>query len=413
MALTINQQPQEYTPSYNEQTIRVSSDETAQPGFRFKVHMEYLDEATLGYVRIYTGYFLPRPGTDEAIIDCHRILENYCRQTLIDKFIERQYGVQSHIGYDFQNVNIFIVEEYGNPRVEYGVESVTYDIWNASLKYQDFVGYDFSDYVTTLNDPKKWLTNGLSNQYIGLTEQASLSWLYDFQNPTDTQLEVELKVYEDDGTLQRTFTIDAPTTSWAGSSAPNMFSLLVGPEDLENTPVLTGTKPIFDASSSYYTIQMLDDNLDPSLELRTYTLKEYCINPMRLHFLNRLGGMDSFTFGLKHKKAVNVERMEINRQGWLYSTAITNLQKEKGFINANINSNETIQLNCNWLKDADVVWLEELITSPEIFLEMNDRLHSVLITNYSNYEIKTQNQDGVFNLSLDLKFAYSSSSQWA
>jgi hypothetical protein len=94
--------------------------------------------------------------------------------------------------------------------------------------------------------------------------------------------------------------------------------------------------------------------------------------------------MDSFTFGLKHKKAVQVDRMEINRQGYNYSETITNLQKENGLINANITARDTIQLNCDWLTNEEVVWLEELITSPEIFLELGTDLHSVLITNYNS-----------------------------
>ncbi len=407
MALTVNQEPQEYSPVYNELTIRIESDETAQTNFRFKVEA-YVTDALGSLVLVYTGYFLPRPNTIEAIIDVHRIVD-YCRQTLIDDFITDTYGAVDHSKYDSNNYQVVITEQYGSPRADYATTTIDKISWNASLKYQDFVGFDHKEYLLSLDDTtKKFLTNAPLNQCIGSDEEAQLSFLnnngLDF--PCD---EIEVKVYEEDGTLQKTFVIDIDELN----GDLGLWSCLIGTRDLEATTFSSGTKPVFDVDSSYYTIQMVDQFANYSSELRTYTIKDVCEDPMRLHFLNRLGGMDSFTFGLKHKKAVNVERMEINRQGWLYSTAITNEQKEKGFINANINSNETIQLNCNWLKDADIVWLEELITSPEIFLEMNDRLHSVLITNYSNYEIKTQNQDGVFNLSLDLKFAYSSSSQWA
>ena len=404
MALTINQEPQEYSPVYNELTIRVESDQTAQTNFRFKVEVNVYNG--VGYDLVYTGYFLPRPNTIEAIIDVHRIVD-YCRQTLIDDFISDNTGSIEHSTYDSQPYQVIITEQYGSPRVDYATTTITKITWNASLKYQDFVGFDYQDYIPALNDTsKKWLSNAPLTQYIGSDESAQLSHFGGGDGLVRSAYEIEVKVYEEDGTLQKTFTIEVADNVL-------MSSCLIGTRDLEETTFLTGTKPVFDTDSSYYTIQMLDEDLNPSMELRTYTIKDACGDPIRLHFLNRLGGIDSFTFGLKHKKTVNVDRMEINRQGWLYSTAITNLQKEKGFINANINSNETIQLNCDWLKDADAVWLEELMTSPEIFLEMNDRLHSVLITNYSNYEIKTQNQDGVFNLTLDLKFAYSSSSQWA
>lgn len=404
MALTVNQEPQAFTPVYNEMTIRIESDETAQTNFRFKVEVKLYESGVYGSP-IYTGYFLPRPDSIEAIIDVHRILENYVRQTLIDDFVNSTYGSVSHNGIDFITYRVTITEQYGSPRADYAVENVDGNAWNSSLKYQDFISFDHTDFLPEFNVPEaRFLTNAPLNQCIGSDESAQLFHFIGFDFVPVASL-IEIKVYEEDGTLQKTFLADLNT------DFPSSF--LVGTRDLEATTFGSGTKPVFDGDSAYYTVQLLDALLDPCSELRTFTIKDVCETPMRLHFLNRLGGMDSFTFGLRHKKSVDVDRMEINRQGYLYSTAITNLQKENGLINANITARDTIQLNSNWLTDAEIVWLEELITSPEIFLEMDGEYHSVLITNYNQFEIKTQSQDGVFNLNLDLKFAYESYSQRA
>ena len=415
MAITVDQTPYLYSPIYNEATIRLSSDNVAQTNFRIRVEM-YIDYTLLSDgTLIYEGDFYPRPD-DSIIIDTHRIYETYVEQSLIEDYVIPNYGKQAQGGIDLRNVRVRVTEQYGDPLADDDTTDVDFFVYNGALKYQTFVDYDYTEYIPALNDDtKKFLTNSPSAITIGESQQYQLSWLQEDDNGVDIIVdEIEVKVYTSAAVLQKTFTIAAGSVDSLGSDFSNFFrSCLVGTADLPNTTFTSGVLPVFDTSSAYYTVQLKDDNGDPSSELKRFNIVEHCETPMTLTWLNRLGGFDAYTFGLRHKKGSNVDRERTNRTGYLYDTPLTNLQKESGRITYNITTQDKIKVVCNWLKDEELVWLEELITSPEIFLYINDKWNSVLITNYTDFQLRTQAQDGTFNLELELEFAYSSSSQRA
>ena len=77
-------------------------------------------------------------------------------------------------------------------------------------------------------------------------------------------------------------------------------------------------------------------------------------------------------------------------------------------VNYNIKSTNQIELNANWITENQSKWLEELFTSPEIYIEsvINNKgdkgLISVSEIQSNIYPIKTQKADGLFNIDLVL-----------
>lgn len=408
MALTVNQEPQEYTPVYNEMSVIVESDKTAETDFRLKIEV-YTTDLLGSLVLAYTGYFVPRPDTIEVIFDAQRIIENYVYNTLINDLASFTYGTIDHSKTDSNYYQIKITEQYGSPRANYSVSSIYHTAFNSALKYQNFVDYDYLDYLLALNDDtKKFLTYAPLNQYIGSAESLQIAFLNDngVSVPCD---EIEVKVYTAASVLQKTFIIDVDELS----GDAGLWSCLIGTSDLENTTFTSGVKPVFDTSSAYYTIQMLDENGDYSSELRTFTIRDGCNSPYRLTWLNRLGGLDSFTFEMKHIVSNSIQRDRTNRIGYLYGTSLSNNLKAEGDITYNVTAIDKIRLSSDWLTDAESTWLEDLMTSPEIWIYKNEQYHSVLIDNQNEYIHRTQNQDGTFNIELDISFAYKSNSQRA
>ena len=406
MALTVNQQPQTYTPTYNEMSYLVESDQTAQANFRIKVEV-YID-LPLATGLVYTGYFIPRPSTTEIIFDAQRIVENYVANGIINDLVNESYGFQEHTSLDSVVARVVFTEQYGSPRADQSTTSVTLTPFNASLKYQDFIDYVYTEWIPALNTTEpKFLTYAPSNINIGSDESASIAFIVNSGIDFPVS-EMEIKVYNE-VTLQKTFLIDHDELN--GDNG--VYSVLVGTKDLEASTFTSGVKPVFNTDSTHYTIQLLDDLGDPSTELRTFTIKPSCDSPYRVFWLNRLGGIDSFTFEKKHINTVEVQRDRTNRVGYLYGTPLSNNLKAEGDITYNVTSTDKIKLVSDWLNNDESIWLEDLITSSEIWIYKNSKYHSILIDNSNTYQVKTQGQDGTFNLELDVSFAYKSNSQRA
>ena len=77
-------------------------------------------------------------------------------------------------------------------------------------------------------------------------------------------------------------------------------------------------------------------------------------------------------------------------------------------VNYNIKTTNQIELNANWITEEQSAWLEELFSSPEIYIETivngsgDKGLISVAEIQSNIYPIRTQKADGLFNIDLVL-----------
>ena len=82
------------------------------------------------------------------------------------------------------------------------------------------------------------------------------------------------------------------------------WRIAVGPQDIANidASLMTGSTPstVLNGAKSY-TIMLLNSTNVQESEAVTFNLDQQCskYEPVRLHWLNRLGGIDSFNFNLK------------------------------------------------------------------------------------------------------------------
>ena len=71
-------------------------------------------------------------------------------------------------------------------------------------------------------------------------------------------------------------------------------------------------------------------------------------------------------------------------------------------------------INSNWITEDDSIWLEELLTSPEVYVLGNTDTLGGASTGYklpiiitdTTYEVKTAIRDRLFNLVVNFKYAY-------
>jgi hypothetical protein len=144
---------------------------------------------------------------------------------------------------------------------------------------------------------------------------------------------------------------------------------------------------------------------------RYYKIDNQCSNyeKVRITFLNRAGGWDYFNFTLDSKRSVSVSRTEYEKVlAYNYSVG------DRGKTLLAQKAEPKMTITSNWITEKESSWLEELITSPEVYVLGNTsnlgaasggyKLPIVVTDN--SYEVKTYLRNQVFNLQLNFKYAY-------
>jgi hypothetical protein len=103
-------------------------------------------------------------------------------------------------------------------------------------------------------------------------------------------------------------------------------------------------------------------------EFRKYKIDNTCTNyeKQRVVFLNRLGGYDYFNFTLDSKRTLAITRTEYEKMlNWNYTIG------DRGKTLLAQKAEIKMTMNSNWITETDSLWLEELLTSPEVFILPN------------------------------------------
>jgi len=92
---------------------------------------------------------------------------------------------------------------------------------------------------------------------------------------------------------------------------------------------------------------------------------------MRVHFLNRLGGADAYTFDCKRQRGVEVSS-EQGRKTLGWTTGVVGGEHDRegmGAFRYNIKSGVAFELETKLIDYETALWLEELLDSPEVYIE--------------------------------------------
>ena len=236
---------------------------------------------------------------------------------------------------------------------------------------------------------------------------------------------IELKMYDSSGSqLGSTQDIEndegnAGGTGTIGTQFANTKLIFFGayPANLRgwNTAFQSNLSQI-----SYYTLQAFDRFL-PVTQL--YTINIICdssfgYETIRLTWLNKHGAWDYFTFTMKNTRSVTTNRTTYTQLGGTWNEVTYKPYSYKGGMkNFNTNAKERLQLNTDFLSDLDSIWLEQLFTSPEVYIikdfdandtgsgntsKINKYVEPVLITS-SSYTRKTRANDKLIQYTIEIE----------
>lgn len=311
--------------------------------------------------------------------------------------------------------------------------SEIYLFYNGYLNYDDVLNQIGNDYGYPLHDLNYvmdadnayFLSNAPTTQFARLTDYGTLPFFnflsssdYSFQTGSDTSTinkvhYFSIKLYNSSNTLLATISGIPPfTLSDYANIRINYFGAF--PANLDGaaySPWVTHK-----ANTSYYTIQAFDDDNQIISQLyRINIITDDCkgFEGIRLTWLNPYGVWDYYTFTKKSVRSLQTNRTSYTQLGgtWNEST-----YKINGFSggkkNFRVNSKELITVNTDYLVDADALWFEDLINSPEVYIlngfssdakgMVNKYVEPVTVTT-SSYTRKTKANDKLIQYTFELE----------
>jgi hypothetical protein len=400
MAFTILQQPLQYTPVYNDINYVVSSSNNTQPNFN------YIFDVKINGVFISRHRIPARPDNGYGLFNAKRIAETYISQSINFDQITVTNSSESIL-----SLVIECREEYTGHAADDSILATSTAVfcWNAVFPYPTYVNYTVSLFrqMTSQIDVSYLLSDNLINK-IKLTEKGFISVMVGEAGAVN---EIGVFAYNSSGTLIKSTYILNPFYN-VTNTASRFITLPAGPVNLNqilnaNLNATTQNQGvIIPSTTAYYEIRSYG-NLSAS-KIYRYNITEVCskFTPVRLHFLNRLGGWDSFTFDLLNTFTSNIERKEYrqNLGGFVGSTYTYDIKDRSATI-FDTQIKTTQVLNSNWITDTEAGWLEQLLTSPDVYTEVGTQLQAVNITDTSYTQKRTVN-DQLFNLTMTIEKSF-------
>lgn len=189
----------------------------------------------------------------------------------------------------------------------------------------------------------------------------------------------------------------------------NMFCLKAS-----NINIFAGSNIITNDTYGYDFYLVLGGN--PSRKIRVLHECNFKFSPYNIHFLNRLGGWDTFKFGLVNKRNQEVQKSSFKKSEWqLSGSAMNNYDSYNKFNESNVDYNikhtNRYHLVADYINEQNYEWLGQLIASPSVYMEVQGAYFPVTVKN-NNYDYKRLISDKLFNLEIDVEINKSINSQY-
>jgi hypothetical protein len=156
----------------------------------------------------------------------------------------------------------------------------------------------------------------------------------------------------------------------------------------------------------------------------TVTLQTNCTknNPVMLHFLNAVGGFESFLFSGVNRVNTNIEHNAINKLGLTTTLTASGLDRgvnisrvansiiAEGKVNYTNTMTHKVRLVSDYISETDFLWLREMLASPQVFAQIDNNAIMIPVTiETSDWAEKKRGADKIFNLEIDILLGTQSS----
>lgn len=409
MSVSYLQQPDEYMSGFDPNYFVVSSSAAHQTNFQFRVRV---CDSGGNVLREFYNDKDPEYGT--LYFDPHRTIENYLSYdsaNLIAGTTGWQTGVNT-----FMEYYINVAEMYGTAGALSIFASSNSNVIKAINAAEDYENWSENSInnnrvVFLGTNDARFLTNQPSSIPIRIDDSYELGIITDTGSIQGIHL-IKIKTYNSAGTLLKTATLNNPYGTLS-STARSFLSILVGPEDINNTTLTTGTQPIVESGTAYYDVFIEDSFGTVKTETKRFTLDTSCTRTgtyNRLFWLNPLGRFDGFNFTQVGEDNIDVNQSYYKRlKGVKTQSTFTfpKYQVESSSFHSEIK--QGYKLRSGFLSEDEALWLKELVASPLVYMLVEGNFRPVVIKTV-NYTAKGSTQK-LFSMELDVELSVTNQRQ--
>jgi len=265
-------------------------------------------------------------------------------------------------------------------------DSVQYTLINGYLKYSDVqnrdalgnFGFDTGIFQFSGAGRGEFLSNAPLTQYANINDYGTLSFM---ATPTAGSVSTstidyfEINLFDESGaTLGTAIQVEnedgtGGNTTWDSDTKNQLMHLGCFPANLRNwsSVFLANTTNL-----SYYTIRAYNSassyiSDEITININCPTLKGF--EPIRLTWLNQWGVWDYYTFKMKSTKTISTKGSSYQQLAGTWNESIYQPNSYRGGKKAfRVNATEKISMNTDFVSEAEAVWFEELINSPEVYV---------------------------------------------
>tara|TARA_R110002167_G_scaffold109315_2_gene278675 strand:- start:1630 stop:2970 length:1341 start_codon:yes stop_codon:yes gene_type:complete len=386
--------------------------------WKLKIYKNYHDGSG-GYTdEIHEVNFKVAPNTaDRGIVDVANVIKDYVatdtRDYASNISIHNIPKYSRNIG-NLVKVEIYLGAEYSETAMSTVLSEgpfieKEYLVFNGCQQVEDGLEFNYEPYTLnkTSDSNTGYFLSGFDksvNRKLRRTDYATIGFFngsfqdYDANNNTSKAYNALIKFYNSADVQQgATITVDNETVNGGAtpSAAPNgdYYGLLyfgVGAKNLTDSGVAVP------AATSYYTVYFTGN--DGSITSQTYTYelqdadcKGYEV--IRLAYLNRLGAYDYYNFTKLSRRTTNISRENYTKnlgtwQGEEYS--YNTFDRARTVLSTSVK--ETIEANTDYITELEAEGLEELFTSPAVWMyDDSNQWQAVVVTEESYTKQTTAN----------------------
>jgi hypothetical protein len=395
--MIINSQPNNWQNVYNELVFGLESTNASAAGFQFLVDINVSGQ-TNPVARLT---FPKQPNVDTVDVDVSEVLRNY-------------------VSYDFQSYNSSGIKHCTSSKVDYWVDfgEVRNNASGIPTIYPNLANFYSSGSnahsTNAIFDFLDWSKTAFTSLNIGPPE-SSLRTLNQttYQERLRQGEERFLTVFDREGVFSNinVQVLDKNSSVLIQSNASfTPFGSIVS-INVANSGNASGFyKSVYDyaftdSAAVYYRVNGQNTSGSGAVTYfsKTFIIDKSCqkYSPIRLHWLNNLGGFDAFTFTKVSRNFTDIERKMFKK--------FQPLNYPKTFrakTDYYTKFTDTIQINSDGLTDSEWVGLKELVLSPVVMMEYGATYIPVNIKE-TNYEEKQYvNDRQLSSLSLTLEYTF-------
>lgn len=392
MAITIELQPQSFTPAFNQNAFSVVSNTSA-------TIFEYLINVRTSGGTILSRHTLPkRSDNGRAFFDAKRTIQNkvsYDLANLVASTNNIYKANNVHFDYYIQFAEIS-GSSYDNVVSGSPTNSNTITALNMALPEMDTIS---SNYI------QNYQVGGVSGEPLFLTsmrggnirvrenDKLELGMLNTSGSTGFTRLVVE--TYNSSGTLIGTYKIN---NSFVGSTTTSelMLSIQIDPSSLNEHTLSSGSQPVITSSVSTYKVYTESGTSVRTSEILTYEIDRNCYEyePVRVFWLNQYGRIDALNFNFATDTIHEINRNYYNKsQGGYVGNDYVRTTYEQGQTTFYSNYVKKLLLRTDYLEDYESLWVRDLMLSSIAWIYEGGQFKTIKV-NTNNYTDSNYKKNG-------------------